>query len=302
MDRGAPQTFGGSTQEMLDSAPDSHAALESALRGRTAAIGTRHGKEVPFGDALAEVGLTVVGAPVDTDALGTFTGERERRSSMPVAASTKAKLAIARTGHEIGLGSEGSFGNHPDAPFVVNVEYVHFIDRRLDLAIGEWSSTLDVCAAHTVVSEPSVSGSFLTRAGFPSHALIVRNPAAVLFVEKGITDEADLEAALRRCLRHSPNAVVGNDLRAHRNPTRQRHLAHLGSRLADRLRCPCPRCGAPGWGAVESRPGLRCAQCQRPTDLVAERRFACARRGCAAEKWTALPSEAGPARCTWCNP
>lgn len=91
-------------------------------RGRWAAIATMHGKERAIAPVLCRwFDMAVTTAPgVDTDAFGTFTGEISRQGTMLDAARAKARIAIARTGAPIGIGSEGAFGPDPEVPLVVS--------------------------------------------------------------------------------------------------------------------------------------------------------------------------------------
>ena len=57
-------------------------------------------------------------------------------------------------------------------------------------------------------------------------------------------------------------------MRAHRNPTRMRCCARVGWKLAKRLQRLCPKCHAPGFGAIGSRRGLPCEGCGEPTHWI----------------------------------
>ena len=106
--------------------------------GRRAAIATMHGKERVIGPILKRwFGMEIETAEgVDTDALGTFTGEIPRLGDMRDAARAKARLAIERTGVAIGLGSEGAFGPHPVAPFLASgLEVLLLLDVETNLEI-----------------------------------------------------------------------------------------------------------------------------------------------------------------------
>jgi len=81
------------------------------LHGRRAAIATMHGKERAVGPKLKQwfnIDLETA-EDVDTDALGTFTGEIPRLGQMLDSARAKALMAIEKTGASIGLGSEGAY-------------------------------------------------------------------------------------------------------------------------------------------------------------------------------------------------
>ena len=88
--------------------------------GRKAVLATMHGKQEAIVPILRDqLGLIVSSAPdIDTDAPGTFTGEIPRAGTSREAAIAKARLGMAATGLPIGLASEGSYGPHPQIPFV----------------------------------------------------------------------------------------------------------------------------------------------------------------------------------------
>ncbi|HEY1079210.1 MAG TPA: DUF6671 family protein, partial [Bdellovibrio sp.] len=63
--------------------------------------------------------MSLVTAKVDTDLLGTFSGEVERRGAVREVLRAKIELAIKdRPKNRLFLASEGSFGPHPHLGFV----------------------------------------------------------------------------------------------------------------------------------------------------------------------------------------
>jgi len=81
--------------------------------------------------------------------------------------------------------------------------------------------------------------------------------------------------------------------------------ALLGARVGDlrRLRTPCPECGSPGWGLLDTTPGLPCSVCRTPTELTLSELWGCQQCGARREK----PRRDGllgadPGQCPWCNP
>lgn len=271
--------------------------------GQTAAIATKHEKQRQFGPPLAElVGLDVIVADVDTDLLGTFSGDVARQGSPLATVRRKAQWAIERTGARFGLASEGSFGPHPEAPFVaVGVEVAICLDARDGLEVVE-QLVAATNLAHVDIGELPVPAAFLDAAGFPDHALVVSPSAGAPPTAKGLVHLDDVERAVTTCLDHGGRAHVQTDMRAHVNPTRQQALAELADRLGRRAASCCPRCGAPGWGVVVTETGLPCEWCARPTPLVACDVFGCARAGC--EEWNRAPrADLAPAgECPACNP
>jgi len=254
-------------------------------RGRTAVLATQHGKERVVARPLhAAVGLIVtVPAEINTDLLGTFTGDVKRTGTPREVAIRKARLGMAATGVPLGLASEGSFGPHPLMPFVCASDYelMVFVDDEIGFTVVEGILTevtnFDHCAAQSL----SDMVDFLPRARFPSHALIVRPNEGLKpdLLFKGIADHAALAHAVRLCAAASADGLahVETDMRAHVNPTRQKAIRRAAFRLARRLASLCPSCGTPGWGGTGVERGLPCKACGTPTELVRHEIFGCAR-------------------------
>jgi len=275
-----------------------------AWTGEIVAIATKHDKQRQFGPPLARlVGIDLIVAAVDTDQLGTFSGEVRRPGSPLETARRKAQWAIDHTGARIGLASEGSFAPHPDVPYVaIGVELAVCLDGRDGLEIVERVVSTDTNFRHLEVSELPIPPTFLESAGFPAHALIVSPPDEMTPMFKGLVDLDEIDHAVACCLDRTGRARIQTDMRAHLNPTRQRALAELADRLARRLTTRCPACAAPGWGIVAVETGLPCEWCARPTPLVAYDVFGCARTGCEARAREPRVDLAPAGQCPRCNP
>jgi len=271
-------------------------------------LATQHGKERQLARPFAVIGLEVsVVEGLDTDLLGTFTGEIDRVGSPREVALHKARLGIAHAGVPVGLASEGSFGPHPSSPFVAaDHELLAFVDDDLGIEIVEGILSLDTNHDATTVASADQLDPFLERAGFPHHGVVVR-PASHWDPDasrKGIRDPRLLTHAVARAAVSSTDglALVATDMRAQMNPTRQRVIRRLGFRLARRLAQRCPACRTPGYGIVDVVRGLPCELCAAPTDLVTDEVFGCAR--CAhRDRRSRRDLVAAPAgQCPWCNP
>lgn len=284
----------------------------SPYAGRRVCLTTLHGKERvlarPFFHGL---GAQLVVVPCDTDQLGTFSGEVERRDDARTTCERKARLGLEASGLSLGLASEASFGPHPAVPLLsVGQELLLFVDLERSLTVVEQRLDLRTTLARRSL-EPADLGSesvqaWLAQVRFPSHALIARpadgHPGPCL---KAIRTLADLEQALDRCAAASPGGRVWleTDMRAHCNPTRMASIRRLGFQLVRRLRRLCPACGAPGWGLQATLPGLPCGSCGTATGLTAQERW-----GCVACPHTVLQPRrdgltwADPSQCPWCNP
>lgn len=277
---------------------------ETTYGGRVGALATRHGKEHQIRPALASVGLDVVVADVDTDSFGTFTGEIPRRGHPLEVAERKARAAISATGLDVGLASEGSFGPHPQVPFLIaDVELVALVDTHLDIVVVEQAMSFDTVAAALKITQGSDVDEFCERVGFPAQALIVR-PAdkSPYHITKGITDRDRLARAMVIAAAASKDrtAMIETDLRAHYCPKRQMVIAQAAARLAARLARRCPACHTPGFGAVRFEPGLPCDLCGLPTEQPVATLEDCPR--CAHTVRTIHPGTADPGTCAYCNP
>jgi hypothetical protein len=141
-------------------------------------------------------------------------------------------------------------------------------------------------------------------AGLPTQALIVRPsaPCQPGHVVKGITDLQLLSTAITTATQQSADglALVEPDLRAHHNPSRRLVLRRLADTLARRLATRCPACSTPGFGRVDSEPGLPCRVCETPTDAIRNEIHACPK--CSHCVTAAIAMTADPAWCPQCNP
>jgi hypothetical protein len=279
-------------------------------RGRVAAIATMHGKQRAVAPELRHLaGLDVVTATdIDTDALGTFTGEVPRHGTMLDAARAKARLAIETTGFSIGLGSEGSFGPHPSFPFVAGAsELLVLIDAERGLEVKEFRRGLRTNYAQVTVTLGDDLTAFLAQVRFPSHALCAapvepRGPAQII---NGIVDHGELSSVVRKLARQSStgHVLLSTDMRAHVNPTRMHMIGRLARRLGVRLARSCPVCAAPGFGLVDVERGLPCASCEAPTQLMRAEIHGCARCDHRLRKRERPASaRAEPGNCQGCNP
>lgn len=279
-------------------------------RDRQVALSTMHDKQQAIAPAfMATLGASVVvTAGLDTDALGTFSGEVPRRGTMREAAIAKARLGMCAAGLPFGIASEGSFGPHPQIPFMPGaIELMTFIDDERDVVILESRVVDETNFSHRVVTPADSLEDFITRVQFPSHGLIVRaNAGDVHFgMVKGIQSLELLRAAMTEAARLSADgkAHIETDMRAHMNPTRMRSLAVLATQLAQRLASACPSCTTPGWGRAGVVSGLPCEACGTPTEMVVAEVFGCAK----CEHTERRPRRDGlhyakQSHCPYCNP
>ncbi|MCL4520892.1 MAG: hypothetical protein M1415_04795 [Firmicutes bacterium] len=284
--------------------------ISHPYEGRTVVLATKHQKDRVLGPPLrAAVGLKMrVPDGLDTDLLGTFSGEVERHGTPREVALRKAHLGMDATGEDLGLASEGSFGPHPQWLVVpANHELLAFIDATRNIEVIQQTISLQTNWAQAAARTIDDLKDFLAKVQFPSHGLIVR-PHSGLQPErlfKGITDLTVLQGVVLQCALASEDGLahVESDMRAHMNPTRQKVLQEVAMNLGRRLATLCPKCRTPGWGLVDVVKGLPCEWCGEPTDLVFEEIQGCPL--CDYQEHYPRSDSlrlAPAARCSWCNP
>jgi hypothetical protein len=270
---------------------------------------TKHSKSVGIAPIFWEtLKASVLECVVDTDTLGTFCGEVERKDNQIEVARKKCEWGMKVSNAEYGLASEGSLGPHPFLPFVAsNYEVLYFIDKKRDFHLNITTSSLETNYQMSEISSLTELLNFAVRCRFPSHALILRpdgqsNKCNIL---KGIDELEDLKAAYHQSLSLSKSGKVWaeTDMRAHLNPTRMTVIENLAKKLALRLNCLCPKCKTPGWGMVDIERGLECSLCGEETQEIKSEIFGCTK--CDYQEYK-VPSErkekSDPIYCSFCNP
>jgi hypothetical protein len=271
-------------------------------------LATKHGKLPLIAPPLASaVGLRIDVVAVDTDTLGTFTGDIRRQGSPLDTAIAKARIGMRATGCTLGVASEGSIGPDPAMPLVhYDREIVVLVDDRDGIVVWESDASWDIVAKSTSVVPDAELGPFLSAARFPEHQLIVRpNCGAVHPIHKGIASLDRLTAAVAECAAAAADGLarVETDLRAHACPSRRAVISRAAERLAGRIAARCPTCGAPGWGRVDVVLGVPCAWCG--TEVARPRAeidgcVACEHRR--TRPVVSAEARADPGECPWCNP
>ena len=238
-------------------------------------MATIHAKELavaaPFRRLLgAEV---VVAHGLDTDALGTFSGEVPRPDALIETCIMKAELAFRSLDVDCAIASEGSYGPIERVPLVASgVEIMAFVDRRRGIKFVETLGThrTNWRLFRFKAGDPAVP-AIVKAMGFPHFGVFVISSTDASRPVKDLANMDEVVAAVNREAGRSDEglAIVIADMRANRNPTRMRVLRALSWKLARRLQRLCPKCHAPGFGAVGARRGLPCECCGEPTHWVA---------------------------------
>lgn len=267
---------------------------------------SKHQKSVAIAPAFKKILMAeVIACELDTDQLGTFSGEVERKGSALNCARQKCAWGLDSVSGLYGLSSEGSFGPHPQIPFVASdYEILYFVDRERGFEIYESMVSEKTNYHMDFVSSIEALHDFAKKALFPSHALIIKAAREdYRFVAKGLSTHSELEVAFHEAQKKSKDGSVWveTDMRAHVNPSRMRVIGSLAEKLAHRLLAQCPLCDIPGWGFVRSEPGLPCEQCGEAARAIKADVFGCVSCSYLEARGRALEF-ADPSVCDFCNP
>jgi hypothetical protein len=278
----------------------------AAFSGRVMVIATKHEKE-KFLAPLLNTRLGVickVPETLDTDLLGTFTGEVPRVLAPKEAAKRKCELAMELTHADLALASEGSFGSHPFIPFVpANEEWVVCVDKKNNFEIAVSEISTDTNYAQSWITSEQELHEFVIQCQFPAHALILRhNPDSTEAIHKGITTWNDLTKAYRSLTARYGKVYAETDMRAMHNPMRQQVIMQAATKLVSRLESKCPACGSPGFGVVAASSGLPCASCYAPTKTLLKFVEGCVSCSYQQEKPNPDKEFEDPQYCDECNP
>jgi hypothetical protein len=278
------------------------------FENKSFSVATKHKKEIVFSSVFSQLGLNYVAAPeIDTDILGTFTGEVERKHSPLETALQKAKLLARKINNvDFVLANEGSFGPHPYIPFVASDSEVILM---YDVKADKFFYFHNVCA-ETNFAEKEIASfnqlhEFLKQVKFPSHALIVsaKSNDGKVHYEKAIQDENVLKTTIDKLFATSENGLVKvqTDMRAHLNPTRMNFIAECAQKFVDELKCSCPKCNYPQFKIKRTERGLPCYICNNPTQSIKKYIYECLNCNYTEEKNNEKEFE-DPMYCEFCNP
>jgi hypothetical protein len=281
----------------------------SIYSGSSILLTTKHEKATAIAPVFLNLlAVEIIECNIDTDKLGTFSGEVERNGTALDCAKTKCELGINLTKSNYGLSSEGSFFQHPYIPFLAcNSEILYFIDRKLNFNLYLSNISEKTNYSMQAISSMEELQEFSKKALFPSHALIVRptNKENKQHIFKGINTIDMLETAFKDSRKYSENGKVWveTDMRANMNPSRMSVIQNLAQELAQRLLNLCTKCENPGWGKVGVEKGLECISCGFKTELVKAEIYGCTKCD---HKEKIYPSngslKADPENCSYCNP
>lgn len=277
--------------------------------GRTLILGTKHKKERVLAPILErELGVRIVVPDnFDTDKFGTFTLDIARKGSQLETARRKAMAVMDLLDADLCLVSEGSFGTHPNIPFVQsNLELVLLVDRKHGFEIHGHYRSEETNAASLYVSSVVEAKQFAEEIGFPHHGLVVRrSERSKRDIFKDISSYKDLEEKVSYLLNKFfvKKVYLETDLRAHANPTRMKNIEQAAVDLIKNIKSACPECATPGFAVIDVVRGLPCGGCGQKTDLPLTVVRECQK--CKFKHhypYSESKTYADPGTCGYCNP
>lgn len=277
------------------------------FQGRKLLIATKHQKERVIAPILEkELGVhCVVNRHFDTDTLGTFSGEIERTFDPIATAREKCLRAMALSGTDLGIASEGSFGMHPTLFFIpADEEFLIFIDSKngIEVVVRELSTSTNHNGKSVRLEEELIG--FAASVGFPQHGLIMRKSKDDnKEIRKGITTYEELHKSFQYFITLNDSVYVETDMRAMYNPTRMEVIKQATHKLLANIKLACSNCQMPGFGVTDVKAGLPCKECGMPTHSVLSYLYVC--KHCGFEKEVMYPNQKtseDPMYCNYCNP
>lgn len=260
-----------------------------------AAILTQHDKARLIAPILHRLGWQLSElSSFDTDALGSFSGERPRFMSPYECALRKAAIAAELSGTDIGIGSEGSFSPGPYGLGTFNLELLCCVNVAAGWAVtGRFYGPSLAQQWH--ISTPAQLQQALEKVSAGQFLLVQQGNVIV----KGLSNAEALQQALP--LLANGAVSLSYDLRAHLSPERQRHIVSAAEDLLLRLNSLCPACDTPGFWPDKTVPGLPCQACGSATGLTLEKQACCQRCQHRVAQRVAQ-HYADPQYCQECNP
>jgi hypothetical protein len=277
------------------------------FKNQKAIIATKHKKEQII-QPLIEKNLGVncfVPTDYDTDLLGTFTGEIERKDDPLTTVRKKCLQAMDQYNFDLGIASEGSFGPHPEYFFInSNIEIIIFIDRKNNLEIVSSEISTDTNFYAKEISSEYELRDFAEKVLFPSHGLILRDKKeSKNVIVKDVLDWSTLRTRFYEILKEFGSVYVETDMRAMSNPSRMKVIEKAVTKLISKINSKCPKCEFPGFDISEAIRGLPCSLCYSPTESVLSHIYQCL--NCSHTSETKFPkgkSTEDPMYCHFCNP
>ncbi|MBF8457311.1 hypothetical protein IV494_08955 [Kaistella sp. G5-32] len=278
-----------------------------SFKDRRLIIATKHGKESVIAPIVEKYlgAICFVDENFDTDLLGTFTGEIERKHDVISTVREKCLKAMELNHCELGIASEGSFGPHPMVFFSsADEEFLIFIDKKNNLEIIVRELSTETNFSGKSIKNVDELLQFANSVHFPSHAMILRkSPDENDSIFKGINDISTLKDTFNKLSAEFHEVYAETDMRAMYNPSRMKVIENAAKKLVEKINSLCPECKMPGFGITSSKKGLPCSSCHRPTRSVLSYISVC--KHCDFSDENKFPHDImveDPMYCDHCNP
>jgi hypothetical protein len=277
------------------------------FKGRKLLIATKHKKENVIAPIFEkELGVSCfVSDKFDTDTLGTFSGEIERKDSVLTTLRNKCLLAMKENDCDLGIASEGSFGMHPTIFFAhADDEFLIFIDKKNKLEIIARELSMNTNFNGSEIKNEVELLEFATQVKFPSHGLILKpSEKDISKIVKGITDERILKESFNEMMKEFGTVYAETDMRALYNPTRMGVIETAALKLVNSIRSLCPMCETPGFVVSDAKMGLPCECCNSATRSTLSFIYTCKKCSHISEElYPHKKMTEDPTYCDFCNP
>lgn len=274
---------------------------------RNLLIVSKHQKEEVISPLVGkELGVkTFVAKIFDTDSLGTFSGEVERKENALDTLRIKCLEAMKIEGFDLAIATEGSFGNHPTIFFAAaNDELIMLKDLKNDIEIVERVLSLETNFNTEIVNSVDELKQFINKVGFPEHRVILKaSENDFENMVKGVNDESQLIRFFNEFLPINGYCFIETDMRACYNPKRMKVIEEATLKLIDKIKSCCPECSFPGFGIVDIEMGLPCSLCNQPTNSTLSHIYKCKKCAYVSKKMYPKGKKyEDPIYCNECNP
>jgi len=277
------------------------------FENRKLLIATKHHKELVIAPIFSKEfkNYCFTNGKIDTDILGTFSGEIDRKEDVISTLRAKCILGNQVTKCDLVIASEGSFGTHPTLFFAqANEELIMLKDFKNDIEIVTREISLETnFYGKIIIDEPDLL-AFAEQVNFPSHAIILKSTEQnFLKIHKGITTMKSLLKHFHELKEEFNSVYAETDMRAMYNPTRMKVIKKVTKKLVDKIKSKCPNCFLPGFDILKAIPGLPCKNCALPTRSTLSYLYKCEK--CFFEKELIYPKGIkfeDPTFCDYCNP
>ena len=274
--------------------------------GRKVMVATMHCKENVIAPILEkELGVICqVTKHINTDILGTFSGEVERKDDPITTLRNKCHLAHQNTDYDLIIANEGSFGPHPNLFFIPADEEIMMLkDYKNDIEIIESHTSTETNFRGASIKTLQELEDFIDQVKFPEHGVIIRSSKKDFNnIVKGIIQYDALIKIFEEYVEKYGVVYIETDMRALYNPSRMKVISELTEKLIEKIKSICPKCQFPGFARTHATRGLLCCQCHRPTHSIISFTYKCQK--CNYEKIEMYPFKPfeDPMYCNFCNP